>query len=422
MRIVVLVTVATLAAARDSAAQSISAMAQAIPLVTRADPTAGSRTLTEGYVAQPIIMAHASAGMWRGIATLNFEGLTLDRGELSTGGYGEGYVDRRHPHAYVHELLIGHEHTVGSWQASLFAGRGFVPFGSDDPMSRPFVKYPINHHLSQVLERVVAVGAVRYGRIIGELATFNGDEPVGPGTEPDFSRFGDSWAARATMLPIDGAEVSASYAKVTSPELRAGGGLDQHKSAVTARFERGGSDDWRYAHGEYARTDDRDRGTTITTLTTLLAEGGFCRRGVILSGRFERTDRPEEEPLLDPFRVVRPATDLHNLGVSRWTTVTASVAGPRFSRGPIIGRPFVEAAWITASPGTPPGLFSADLRYGASRMTMLSLGMRLRAGMAHQRMGRYGVALAGPSTDMSGMDMDHMKMSHARVEGRCAVQ
>ena len=48
---------------------------------------------------------------------------------MSTGGYGEGYVDRRHPHAYVHELLAGVESSVGGLHASLFAGRGFAPFG-----------------------------------------------------------------------------------------------------------------------------------------------------------------------------------------------------------------------------------------------------------------------------------------------------
>jgi hypothetical protein len=422
MRIVVIVTVATLAAARDSIAQSVSAMAQAIPLVTRADPTAGGRTLTEGYLSQPIAMAHAAAGPWRAIATLNFEGLTLDRGELSTGGYGEGYVDRRHPHAYVHELLLGHEHTAGAFRASLFAGRGFVPFGSDDPMSRPFVKYPINHHLSQVLERIVAVGAVRYGSIIGELAAFNGDEPVAPGTAPEFGHFGDSWAARVTLLPVSGVELSASHANVTSPELSSGGGLDQRKTALVARFERAGSDDWRYAHAEYARTDDRNRGVTVSTLTTLLGEGGICRNGVLLSGRVERTGRLEEEPLLDPFRVARPATDLHNFGMSRWTTITIGAAAAHFSAGPVRGQPFVEAAWVTASPGNPPGLFSAEVRYGTSHMTMLSAGVRLRAGMRHERMGRYGAALAGPPTDITGMQMDHTMMSHTRAEGRCAIR
>ena len=171
-------------------------------------------------------------------ATLNLEGLTLERGELSTGAYGEGYVDRRHPHAYVHELLAGVEPVFHGVAASLFAGRGFAPFGSDDPMARPFEKYPVNHHLAQVLERIVAVAAVRKGPVIGEIGTFNGDEPTSPGSSPEFSRFGDSWAARLTVIPFDGAELSGSVARVTSPELQTGHGLDQRKSSIVARYNR----------------------------------------------------------------------------------------------------------------------------------------------------------------------------------------
>ena len=202
-------------------------MVQAIPVVTRANPTATKGSLTEAYLTQPIAMAHASWSWMRGIATVNLEGLTLERGELNTGGYGEGYVDRRHPHAYVHELLVGAEASRSALSASLFAGRGFAPFGSDDPMARPFEKYPINHHLAQVLERLVVVGAVRYRRMIGEAALFNGDEPSTPGSPPELDRFGDSWVGRLTLLPIDGAEVSASLADVSSPELPGGHGLDQ---------------------------------------------------------------------------------------------------------------------------------------------------------------------------------------------------
>src|SRR5579884_1149354 len=110
MRVRILVTVATLLLARDSVfAQSGSIMAQAIPVVTRADPTVGHQVLTEGYVTQPLIMADGSRGAFQGVGTLNLEGLTLKRGELTTGAYGEGYVDRRHPHAYIHELLVGAE-------------------------------------------------------------------------------------------------------------------------------------------------------------------------------------------------------------------------------------------------------------------------------------------------------------------------
>ena len=43
---------------------------------------------------------------------------------------------------------------------SLSAGKGFAPYGTDDPMSRRMVKFPANHHLSQLLERWVAAAAV----------------------------------------------------------------------------------------------------------------------------------------------------------------------------------------------------------------------------------------------------------------------
>jgi hypothetical protein len=402
MRICLLVTVATLLVARDSApAQTVSVMAQAIPIVTRADPTATRSALAEGYLTQPIIMTHASWRWLRGIATLNFEGLTIDRGELNTGGYGEGYVDRRHPHAYIHELLAGAESSHRGIRASLFAGRGFVPFGSDDPMVRPFEKYPVNHHLAQVLERLVAVGALRYGPVIAELGAFNGDEPTGPGSLPSFDRFGDSWASRLTFLPLPNAEVSASFASVASPEVRAGHGLDQRKGSVVARFSRETATTWHYAMFEWARTDERDSDVLTTSLASWLGEAALCTRGVILGGRLERTDRPEEEQLLDPFRTPRPSSDLANLGVSRWTTLTASISAPRVQRGVVSGRAFIEVARVGAAPGTPPGIFNPELRYGTRRMWMYSVGIRLRAGSMHDRMGRYGAAV--PEMIMPGM-------------------
>ena len=89
----------------------------------------------------------------------NLEGWTLDRGELNAGVWGEGYVDRRHPHTFLHELILSATTSLAGFDASLSAGRGFAPFGTDDPMVRPFVKYPANHHLAQILERWVAIGA-----------------------------------------------------------------------------------------------------------------------------------------------------------------------------------------------------------------------------------------------------------------------
>lgn len=376
-------------------------MTQAIPVVTRADPTATRSALSEGYVSQPVVMAHGSYDWLRAVGTLDLEGLTLKRGELNTGGYGEGFVDRRHPHAYAHELLAGAQTTRAGFDGSIFVGRGFAPFGSDDPMMRPFEKYPVNHHLAQVLERIVAIVAVRRGPIVGELGTFNGDEPITPSSSPNLRRFGDSWAARLTAVPASSVELSGSIARVASPEVREGQGLDQHKASVVARFSRETGNSSRYALLEYARTGDYDRGERITTLSSLLGEAAYCRAGVIVAGRVERTDRPEEEQLVDPFRTPRPSLDLSNLGVSRWTTLTGSLSAPRGRIGIVSGRPFVEVARIAVGGGTPAGIFNPDFRYGASHLWMLTAGVRLRAGPAHTRMGRYGSAEADMS--MPGM-------------------
>ena len=338
-------------------------------------------------------MTHASWNGLQGVGTLNLEGLTLKRGELNTGSSGEGYVDRRHPHTYLHELLGGFQTSSGAWRASLFAGRGFVPFGSDDPMTRPIVKYPINHHLAQILERAVTVAAVQRGPFIAEAGVFGGDEPVSPTKLPEWNRFGDSWATRLTVLPIPGAELSASFANVTSPEVRGGGGFDDRKVHVGARFDRLTSVARTYALAEWARTDERTKGHTETTLFSFLGEAAVCRAGFAAAGRIERTDRTEEEQTLDPFRFPIPPSDLSSLGVSRWTTFTLSLSSPAVGTGFISGRPFVELSRVHVSPGNPPGLFSAELRYGAARMWMASAGVRLRAGATHSRMGRYGAAI-----------------------------
>src|SRR6185295_7516327 len=122
--------------------------AQAVVALERADPVPGGGSLAEVRVVQPVL--HLSAGglgPLRLTAVLNFEGATIPKGELA----------------------------LGSW------GKGFAPFGTDDPMVRPFLRYPVNHHLAQILERAVAIAAVRAGPLLAEAGLFNGDEPERPG-------------------------------------------------------------------------------------------------------------------------------------------------------------------------------------------------------------------------------------------------
>lgn len=379
--------------------------AGAVGVVTRAMPAFDGRDFTEGYLTQPAVMGVISVPRLHGLevaATINLEGLTLRRGELNAGIYGEGYVDRRHPHTLIHELVasIGGSGVPGGGPTarwSLAAGRGFVPFGSDDPMSRPFVKFPLNHHLAQILERYVTVAGVRVGPAMVEVAAFNGDEPVSPYDMPSLSRFGDSFAARATVLPAPWLELSASGAAVASPEHADGEGLDQRKLHVGARAERGGrgAEGWRYALAEYARTDDRSRGRLAHYYESLLVEGGAGWRGWEVALRGERSDRPEEQRLLNPFRSPRPHGDGSVLGVTRWSVASAAIAH-RGSVGGVELRPFVEASYLHAGARSRPAAFEPAAFYGRDRMWSLSAGLGLSWGMRHARMGRYGVAAAGP--------------------------
>lgn len=406
------------ACAQDSAV-AFAIDARAIGLATRASHTPGDRTLTEGYLTQPIIGAMLDARRVHAMGMLNLEGVTLRRGELDTGAWGEGYVDRRHPHAYLHELVLGVESRPGPVAGSIYGGRGFVPFGSDDPMTRPFVSYPVDHHLAQIIERLMLVAAARAGPLAIEAATFGGDEPVNPSTLPLARRMGDSWSLRATLtggtLPIvrGGAELTASYANVKSPEYREGQGLDQRKAHVGLRLEHEGAVVTRYALLELARTTDVDRGRDLYTFDAGLAEGALCHGDAGVAVRWERSDRPEEERLLDLFRAARPATDVSILGVTRWTTLTGAVSLPGLRTNAMHVAPFVEVARITAD-RTTAALFDPVRFYGSSEMWRLAAGVRVAGGgRRHGRMGRYGAA-----SDRFGDVMPASPHSHTAMN-RC---
>ncbi|HEV7389277.1 MAG TPA: hypothetical protein VGN73_11760 [Gemmatimonadaceae bacterium] len=406
-------------AARDACAQAHSSNndflqlgAQAIGVVTRVSPAIHSENLTEGYLTQPVVMAHIDP--WRGLLTLSgmldFEGATIERGELNAGIYGEGYIDRRHPHTYLHELVLSSTKRFGSNAVSGVSatlGKGFAPFGTDDPMSRPFEKYPINHHLSQIPERVIGVGALRAGGWIFELGAFNGDEPTGPGDTPNADRYWDSWSGRVTFIPWPQGEIQTSYARVKSPENPAGGGADQRKQSASVRLE--DAQHSGYALFEWSKTGEYAGGTQSFTFTSLLAE--TWARYDRLSGalRIEHTERPDEQRTTDEFRTSVPPTDLSIAGRSRWTIVTARVAASLLNKPELVLEPFVEIAHARVSPTLRPSGFDPRQFYGSSRIWSVSIGAKLAFSMAHMRMGRYGVAVSRkPAGGMGGMHMEGM--------------
>ncbi|HEV7839218.1 MAG TPA: hypothetical protein VGO75_14205 [Gemmatimonadaceae bacterium] len=379
--------------------------AQAIGVVTRESPAVRGETLTEGYVTQPALMAELSAfdGDLGLKGTLNLEGVTIKRGELNAGIYGEGYVDRRHPHTYLHELVLTGAHDFRALSFSATAGKGFAPFGTDDPMARPFEKYPINHHLAQILERVVGIATIRAKNVALEAGLFNGDEPESPGDAPNSGRYWDSWSGRLTYSPFAQAELQASYARVESPENARGGGADNRKRSASIRLE--DAQHSGYALFEWARTSDYVGADPTFSFTSFLGETE-ARFGRVRGGiRFERTERPDESRLLDPFRTSVPQPDLGIDGRSRWTIETARVSAPIRMTGSAQIEPFVEVARLRVSPTLTPSGFDPRQFYGSSRIWTASFGAKLALGMSHMRMGRYGAAIFQRGISMPGMDM-----------------
>jgi hypothetical protein len=372
--------------------------AQAIPLVTRASPGPFGIARTEGALTQPLVMAAADPfrGRLFARATFDAEGWTMPRGELDLGAYGEGFVDRRHPHTYLHELVAGARATLAGTALSVAGGKGFVPFGTDDPMARPFVKYPVNHHLSQLLERAFVSAAARRGALLVEGALFGGDEPTSPGSAPLARRFGDSWSTRVTVAPRREIELAASYASVASPEFRTGQGLDQRKWNVSARWSASSrSGALRYALLEWGRTSEGRRGRESFRFGTTLAEATLDARIADLSLRVERTVRPEEERLLDPFRTPRPLADFNIIGETRWDVLGAHLARD-LSLGALGVSPFVEGAVLRPRAVVRPTTLDPRELYGRRTLAMLSAGARLAIGHRHARMGRFGAAGSAP--------------------------
>ncbi|HEX4935386.1 MAG TPA: hypothetical protein VFV33_19530 [Gemmatimonadaceae bacterium] len=372
--------------------------AMGIALGSMAAPGVRGERVTEGYLTQPMLFGgvQLAGGAVQALATVNLEGATLRRGEINPGSYGEGYSDRRHPHTYAHELMLGVQGGTGATAVSLWGGKGVVPFGSDDPMVRPFVKYPVNHHLAQVMERVLVVGSVRLHRTAVEFARFNGDEPEGPADWPNAGRAMDSWSTRLTTWGWGGFELSASAARVQSPEFATGQGLDQRKEAASLRWaaQPGSAGARRYALVEWARTREGNRRQDdIFTFQTVLAEGGAVVRGATIAVRLERTERPEEDRLSDPYRTVRPLLDFNILGRTRWGIVTANVAAPASTWGRLQWSPFVEAAWLRPRALSRPTPLDPVAFFDASQLWLWSAGIRLHAGTMRPRFGRYGVAI-----------------------------
>lgn len=350
--------------------------------------------LAKVQVVQPMLMAHAIAydGHLRVTATVDFEAWTIPDGELTIGAWGEGFVDRRHPHTVIHELVASGVGRLAGAEVSLSAGKGFAAFGSDDPANRLTLRYPVNHHWSQILERAVLTAGVLAGPVMAEASLFNGDEPTYPEDVPTSGRFGDSWSARLTLFPVHGLQLEASYASVQSPEHEAGFGLDQEKWHASALWAGPLGGRPFYAMAEWGETSE---GKGFFSYQTILAEASYDLGATRLYGQFERSDRPEEERLYgEPTRSLRPHLEDAIIGTTTWTLFTLGVGRtlPPVARVLLL-RPFVEASYATvADDGV--SVFDAESWYGGTDAWGVSLGVTVGLGATAftHRMGRYGVA------------------------------
>ncbi|MBA2291873.1 MAG: hypothetical protein H0W15_05380 [Gemmatimonadales bacterium] len=377
----------------------VTPMARGIATVTRMAPSPLLEPVTEARLVQPMVMIDVAVGeRLHATISLNAEGLTIPGGQLTAGGWGEGFVDRRHPHTYVHELMFSARDLLGpvdgSARLALAAGKGFVPFGTDDPMSRPMLMYPVNHHLSQILERAVAIAQFKIGPVVAEASVFNGDEPTEPGDWPLLLRddgnwrFGDSWAGRLTLRPVHQIEAQASYADVHSPEHRAGAGGEARKASASVRWHDAPAWGERYAMVEWARTSELDG---FFVFHSMLAEVLVRRRRIGAAYRFERTERPEEERVADPFRSRRPHLENAILGITRWTLHTIRAEYDATDPdGRVQLTPFVELTTGRVAEVSG-GVFDVVSTYGSNRAGTLSVGVVMGWRSRSHRMGRYGV-------------------------------
>jgi hypothetical protein len=371
----------------------VMGMAQAFPIVTAGLADEGSPLReTEPYLTQPALMLNLESPGQRLVlrTTLNFEALTQPDGELTFGGWGEGFIDRRHPHTLLHEAMV----SANLWNfaggaLSISAGKGFAPYGTDDPMSRPVAKYPTNHHLSQILERWTANVVYVRGAWSLEAGLFGGQEPDGPYDFSNISSFGDSWSTRVirrfggmgTGAPW---EVSASYGSVAETHH----GEKDRTALVNGYLRHAGVHRWGTLYGMVEASRSEPEGD---------ARGYYALVGETMAGmgrhrpylRMELATRPEYERETDEDGFFRYDHDAHAIGSSRWLIASAGY-GWQVSGSPLGAIPFVEAQHNRVWGGR--GDIDPQALFGGSSFWSVSAGVRLFLGSGGpMRMGSYGL-------------------------------
>jgi hypothetical protein len=354
-------------------------MAQAFPVATITENVTGY------YLTQPAIMVNLESPGSRVVlrTTLNFEGITQPDGELTYGAWGEGFIDKRHPHTLLHEFMLSGNFFRGANSYSISLGKGFAPYGTDDPMSRPVLKYPTNHHLSQALERWTVNGTAQVGQWGVEAGLFGGAEPTGPYDFSNIESFADSWSTRLTRrfgAESMGAwpwEFSLSHAYIVEVHHDERAFTRLYNAAI--RHEDSHGDHRMYALVEASLSDPEH----YEGFYSLLAEGAMTFGRHKPYARAEFSTRPEYQ-LSEPYRYHH---DAEPAGASRWLILTGGYGLTAVGRQTSV-RPFVEAQFARRSPHE-----RADSYMNVSEKDFwsISLGARIFFGGEAMRMGSYGV-------------------------------
>ncbi|TVP42064.1 MAG: hypothetical protein EA350_17710, partial [Gemmatimonadales bacterium] len=322
--------------------------------------------------------------------------ITLPDGEVSFGGWGEGFIDARHPHTLLHEAML----SFNWWDApggalSVSAGRGFAPYGTGDPMYRPVLKYPTNHHLSQILERWTLNVAYLGDRGVGvEFGVFDGDEPEDWLDVGNYGNFGNSWSGRLSWRlgeTVGGTapwEVSASHGRVRETH-----GAEEELTVLYNAALRHESD---YAFGrlyglvEVSRSDPEDGEGYVSVLgETQLTLGEHARHRPYY--RVEYATRPEyPREAGQGAGFFRYDHDDHPVGATRWL-INAVGYGYDLTSLPFSARPFVEVHHNRVRFERGPASVSPEALFGGDSFWSFSMGMRVFLGGGPMRMGSYGV-------------------------------
>lgn len=369
-------------------------MAQAFPTITFATPSSDGTALGETgvYLTQPAIMLNIESRGSRVVlrTTLNFEGITQPDGELTFGGWGEGFIDKRHPHTLLHEFMLSGNFFRGENSFSLSAGKGFAPYGTDDPMSRPIVKYPTNHHLSQALERWTVNGVAQLGQWSIEAGVFGGAEPTSPYDFSNIETFADSWSARVTRRfggedmgawPL---ELSVSHAYIVEEHHEELSNTRLYNAAIRHQDRHGPVGMYALAEASLSNPQHGDG------FFSILGEGSLTIGRHKPYGRIEYATRPEYE------RVGAPGTadffryhhDDEPIGATRWLILTGGYGFNAVGTSSSL-RPYVEAQYNKVR--SERGDIDPRALFGRSGFWSISLGGRIFLGGEAMRMGTYGI-------------------------------